>query len=211
MSIPKKRLALTAVNFSASIPELIAFAHACLWSPVQSTLENALKLGYIAPNAIPGLTLEGFRRHRPFSEATIKGHMDNARKNLKSTQEAKRQEEATQEKADDDAAQQFFEDSFPDQSPKGERTNLCVVSLMRVSGQIHSDLTGRFPIPSSNGYHYILIIYDYDSNSILMEPVKSRKAAELLRAYKKLHARLVKGGCRPKLQRLDNECSAEMK
>ena len=76
MTVPSMKLAFSAVSFSASAPELVAFSHACLWSPVLSTLETALKKDYLPP--LPGLTLKTLRRHKPKNlEATIKGHLDN--------------------------------------------------------------------------------------------------------------------------------------
>ncbi len=210
MEIPTKKLALSSINFGASKPELVAFGHACLWSPVPSTLEAALEREYIAPNALPGLTLETFRKYTPNSEATIKGHMDNERKNQRSTKPEEKPEDKTKE-APKTIEQQFFEDAFPTQPTDGKRSHLCFVKVVTITGQVHSDLTGRFPIPSSRGYHYLLVVYDYDINSILFTPTKSRKAEELLRAYQSIHQRLLKAGCRPQLQRLDNECSQAFK
>ena len=188
MAIPTTKLALSANAFSASKPELVAFSHACLWSPVPSTLEAALEREYIAPNALPGLTLESFRKYTPNSEATIKGHMDNERKNQRSTKpkpEDKPEDET--KKPPKTPEEQFFEDAFPTQPTDGKRSHLCFVKVVDITGQVHSDLTGRFPIPSSRGYHYLLVVYDYDSNSILFTPTKSRKAEELLRAYQSIH------------------------
>jgi hypothetical protein len=56
-----------------------------------------------------------------------------------------------------------------------------------------------------------MILYDYDSNSILAEPMRSRTAHEMVRAYAKLHTYLVTRGLKPKLQRLDNEASQNLK
>jgi hypothetical protein len=50
-------------------------------------------------------------------------------------------------------------------------------------GQIYTDQTGRFPVVSSKGNKYIMILYDYDSNAILAQPIKDRTAAELLRSF----------------------------
>jgi len=66
------------------IKELVAFSHASLGSPVPSTLEAALA----ATNelkALPGLTLESFRKHTPNSVATAKAHLKQTRKNQHST------------------------------------------------------------------------------------------------------------------------------
>ena len=56
-----------------------------------------------------------------------------------------------------------------------------------------------------------MVVYDYDFNSILVEPMRSRAEKCLLTAISTIHARLVAAGLRPCLQRLDNECSAALK
>jgi hypothetical protein len=40
-------------------------------------------------------------------------------------------------------------------------------------GQIYTDQTGRFPVTSSGGNKYIMLLYNYDSNSIATELMKS--------------------------------------
>ena len=47
------------------------------------------------------------------------------------------------------------------------------------------DLTGRFPYRSSRGYQYLLLIYDYDSNAILVEPIKNRTSDSIIAPWKK--------------------------
>jgi hypothetical protein len=47
------------------------------------------------------------------------------------------------------------------------------------AGQIYTDQTGIFPVVSSKGNKYIMILYDYDSNAILAQPIKDRTAPEL--------------------------------
>ena len=106
-----------------------------------------------------------------------------------------------------------LDDFFPDSEPDNCITHHCFASVMTPSttGQIHTDQTGQFVVPSSTGYNYLLILYDYDSNSILAEPMPRRTGLCILHAYKVVHARLVAAGLRPKLQRLDNEASAILK
>jgi hypothetical protein len=41
------------------------------------------------------------------------------------------------------------------------------------TNQIYTYLTGRFPTTSLSGNKYILILYDYDSNTILSAPIKT--------------------------------------
>jgi hypothetical protein len=49
--------------------------------------------------------------------------------------------------------------------------------------QIYKDLKGRFPTTSLSGNKYILILYDYDSNSVLSAPVKNRGDKEMVRTF----------------------------
>jgi hypothetical protein len=49
------------------------------------------------------------------------------------------------------------------------------------TGQIYyTDQTGCFPVQSSCGYKYIMILYDNNSNAILAKAMKSRSDHELI-------------------------------
>ena len=54
------------------------------------------------------------------------------------------------------------------------------------SGRIGTDHTGEFLYFYSQENYYAFIIYNYDSNTILAELMKSRKGGESLRAYRKI-------------------------
>jgi hypothetical protein len=79
------------------------------------------------------------------------------------------------------------------------------------AGQIYTDQTGRFPVVSRKGNKYIMILYDYDSNAILAQPIKDRTAPELLKAFQFMEQELVVRGLKPKLMKLDNEASKLLK
>jgi hypothetical protein len=79
------------------------------------------------------------------------------------------------------------------------------------AGQIYTDQTGIFPVVSSKGNKYIMILYDYDSNAILAQPIKDRTAPELLKAFQVMEQELVARGLTPKLMKLDNEASKLLK
>jgi hypothetical protein len=79
------------------------------------------------------------------------------------------------------------------------------------AGQIYSDQTCIFPVVSSKGNKYIMILYDYDSNAILAKPIKDRTAPELLRAFQVMEKELVAQGLKPKLMKLDNKASKLLK
>jgi hypothetical protein len=92
-----------------------------------------------------------------------------------------------------------------------ERTHFCYAAVHKPAGQVFSDQTGRFITPSSNGNNYIFILYDYDSNSIFSEAMPNRTAHSILHAYKMVHTKLCAAGLKPRLQRLENECSNLLK
>ena len=64
------------------------------------------------------------------------------------------------------------------------------MAAIEASGQVFSEQPGRFILLSSNGNKYMLVLYDYDSNAILVDPMKSRRTADILNSYKPFHARL---------------------
>ncbi len=70
---PTPTRANTAIG-SAAPADLITFAHAALFSPALSTLEDALQCSHLPP--IAGLTLDTLHRYPLVSTASIKGHLD---------------------------------------------------------------------------------------------------------------------------------------
>jgi hypothetical protein len=95
-------------------------------------------------------------------------------------------------------------------SPPAMRTHSIYVSCQSVTGKLYSDPTGRFLVPTSKGNQYLLFVYDYDSNFIFAEPMKSSTGAEHLAAFKRVQDLLKRQGLKPKLQKLDNEVSKEL-
>jgi hypothetical protein len=185
---------------------VVAFHHAALFSPAISTLEVALQKGFQPP--LPGLTLQALSYHPLHSVTTIKRHLDQIRKNLRSTKKAPKESPTTPVSNTDKV-----DDWFPAREPSNKRSHHCYVALIKPerSGQIYSDLTGRLPLASSKGNNYLLIIYDYDSNGILAQPMRTWTGSCILAAYKVLHECLVAAGLQPQLQWSDNEASQSLK
>ncbi|KAI2511195.1 hypothetical protein MHU86_3160 [Fragilaria crotonensis] len=201
-----EQISLAAVA-AATPADLVAFAHAALFSPALSTLQFALDRGYVSD--FPGLTAQTLCKYPPVSIPMIKGHLDQSRTNQHSTKPAIPGDVPPSPEASDDDT---LLASFPPSDPTNDRTHHCFAAVFEpASGQIHTNPTGRFIVASSSGNNYILVLYEYDSNSILVEPMLNRTGACILRAFKVLRARLVAAGLRPHLQRLDNECSAALK
>ena len=181
---------------TASPADLVAFAHAAMFSPALSTIESALRLGHLPEFA--GLTLDTLRQYPPHSDATIKGHLDQTRMHLRSTQTPPQPV---------DPVPPLEDDTFPLALDEGARTHHCYAGIIEPTGQTYQDATGRFGTQSSSGNNYVLVVYDYDSNGILAIPFPNRRAESILAAYKTAHSRLCAAGCKPQLQRLDNEAS----
>ena len=72
-------------------------------------------------------------------------------------------------------------------------------------------MTSLADSPSSRGNNYILVLYDFDSNAILVEPIANRTAGEIKRAWEILHNTLTSRGVPPKTYVMDNEASKELK
>jgi hypothetical protein len=83
--IKEEHFASAAIHFN-TMAEIVRFSHAAMGYPVLATLDKALENGWVT--GIPGLTRQTLRKHPPFSDATIKGHMAQTRKNVRSTKKA---------------------------------------------------------------------------------------------------------------------------
>ena len=75
----------------------------------------------------------------------------------------------------------------------------------------YSEQTGKLPHQSTRGNQYVMILYDYDSNLILSNPIKNRQAAELTVSWETLFIKLHTNGHAPEIHILDNESSEELR
>ena len=201
LTLPQHQANITT---HTNIKALVQYSHAALFSPVLSTLETALRKGYVKD--LPGLTLTNLRKHPPVTPATAKGHIKQTRQGVKST---KNDSYTLPLLPEDDEA----DTTFPQQLHDGNRTHHAYAAVIDRSptGKIFTDQTGRFVIPSSTGNNYLFVLYDYDSNYIDAVPIPNRNAKTILTAFKTSYNRLINAGLRPKLHRLDNECSNILK
>jgi hypothetical protein len=56
-----------------------------------------------------------------------------------------------------------------------------------------------------------MILYDYDSNAILAQPIKDHTEPALLKAFQFMEQELMAKGLKPKLMKLDNDASKLLK
>ena len=74
---------------------------------------------------------------------------------------------------------------------------------------ICTDQTGRFPVRSKSGNNYIMVLYDYDANAIIGEPIPDRTTTTLQKAFLVLFNKIKLKGYKPSVIRLDNEISKD--
>ena len=197
-------LAMSIIGYP-NAAELVASAHAALFSPALCTLETTLQRGYI--RNLPGLTAKTLRRHPPQSVATAKGHLDQVRKNLRLT----KPKPVPFPTGDPNIAAAVHSELFPEHEDKTHDCYVAVRLLYEPTGKVYTDQTGKFPCTSACGNNYVMILYDHDSIAILMEPLRNRKGPALLEAHTKLHAKLTHAGLRPPFIMMDNECTNAFK
>ena len=170
-----------------TVAQRVAYYHACLGSPPLSTFCHAIDAGHLV--TLPTLTSNQVRRHPPQSMATHQGHLDQTRSNQRST---KRRWQTR------DLYVNLVEDM---ESP----------TTLHRAGTTFSDMTGKFIMQSSQGNNYILVVFDGDSNYIFAEPLPSRSAEQIFKAYNKIHQILLNRGLEPRLHITDNETSAQLR
>ena len=81
------------------------------------------------------------------------------------------------------------------------------VRIDQVRNTIYTNQTGKFPITSSIGKKYIMILCAMDGNVVLAEPMLNKSEGAMDETYQKLIESLNDAGIFPKKHILDNEIS----
>jgi hypothetical protein len=122
--------------------------------PCQINVDQSNKKGIFS--SWPGLNKHIVEKYLSKSTSTAKGHLNQQRQNARTT------------KIKD--AQLLDSETDLDHGIKTQFVYAATID----AGQIYTDRTGRFPVVSSKGNKYIMILYYYDSNAILAKPIKDR-------------------------------------
>ena len=105
-------------------------------------------------------------KYYPENKETLKGHLNQSRKNVRYT-EPKRTPLEVSNTA----------------SLLGRKLHDVYTGIYEVRNTIFYDQTGKFPTRSQLGNNYSMVMVKIDSNAILVDPIKSFKDADLTRAY----------------------------
>jgi hypothetical protein len=175
-----------------SIKQAIKWMHAVCGYPVKSTWIKAVKAGNFV--GWPLLREKNINKYYPETDKTPKpkGHMNQQRKNVQSTKKP-------------------FKVRNVAAALHGKKVKDIFVKTYDVRETIFSNQTGQFPTRSQSGNKYIMVMVEIDSNAILVEPMKSQKDKEMIRAYDVLVKRYQNTSIHPRKHVLDNEISANMK
>ena len=109
---------------------------------------------------------------------TIFEHLDTKRKNYQATKQAPPDDEWTQVL----------------KSHIQNKTHEFYHKIVDLKDTMHADQTGKFRVRSIGGYNYVLVTYSYDTNAILVRPLKSRKGKELVDTIESIHQYLAQRG-----------------
>ena len=209
--------------------DLVTFLHRAVCSPVLSTWVQAIDNNHFT--TWPGLS-KLVKKHLPKSIATAEGHIKQEKQGLQSTKTKKNSNKSSVDhntiikdyfrpplnKTDTSSSSvkptiTHTQDAFSPSSLPNIKTNkvLYFLGSTDVLGTAYSDLTGRFPVQSSQGKNYLMIAYHQDANAILVEALKNRQAKSIVSAWSVLNKRFKKSGMKPSNWIMDNECSHDLK
>jgi hypothetical protein len=158
------------------------YFHAAAGFPTKESFVDAVRAGNYA--TWPGLTTTLIAKHFPDSDKTQKGHMKGQRKGVRSTK-VKPAIEIKIEPGREDA---------PPKLVAIRKLNGIFVKIYELAETVHTDQTGAFPVTSQWGYRYIMIGIHIDANYIFCETMKNRTEGEMINAYQKMVARMLKQG-----------------
>ena len=177
------------------------YLHRAAFSPVVSSWTTTITAGVFT--TWTGLTSALVQKYLPKSIATAKGHLRQDQQNVQSTK-------ITSPGTTISNPPVMTTSTLPLQEYKVQ-TQMVYLQTIEFTGTFSTDQTGRFPVTSSRGTKYLMVLYDDDRNTILAKPLTSRNERELIQATRVLHAYLSDRGLTPQYQMLDNECPGGLK
>jgi hypothetical protein len=137
---PPSHIAHAAIR-SVMPMDLVAFAHAALFSFALSTLVIALDKGFLTN--FPGFTPLLLCKHPTQSISVIKGHLDQSRKNQRSTKLTPNPTPMPTELMSKPTLEPN-DDIMPTSTTPNECTHFCYTAIMEPTGQVYTDQTGWF-------------------------------------------------------------------
>ncbi len=163
---PKREEANNVYNLP-STKETIRFLHASAEHPVEDTWTKAIKAGNFT--TWQGLSVKAVHKYFPESDETKQGHMNKQHQNVQSTK--------IYIKPDKDKPVPYLgnHNNIPtnaanpptinnQQKAKPKKMQDMFIQIQNTNTTALSDQTGRFPVTSSRGNKYIMVLVEVDRN-----------------------------------------------
>ena len=114
------------------------------------------------------LTAQAVTKYFPKSTETQKEHMQQQGQRVQSTQEK-----------DNPPVTHIIH------KPQQKSKEMSII-INNIKNKKYTDQTGKFPVVSSQGNRYFMVLYKKDGNLILVKPMKTRSSREMCWAHNKL-------------------------
>jgi hypothetical protein len=159
-----------------TIAKLMAYLNATIGSLPVKILCNAIDNDWLT--SFPGLTSSAIRNHLPKSISTTMGHMHMIRKGIRSMKPTVNEimNEETEPEPQLDPPRHI--------NNRENHVGVTTITFEELKGIIATDLPGRFPTTSGQGNSCVMVMYDFDSNTINAVAIKKTRKKESLTAFK---------------------------
>jgi hypothetical protein len=141
----------------------IRYLHAATGYPTKSTWITAIKNGNFV--TWPLLTVENVNKHYPETNETDKGHMKMQQMNVRSTKVLNKQ-----------TMQEDTKTPLP-------KKNDVYMYVFNTHNTMYTNQTGVFPVTSSHGNKYVMVMCEVNGNHIDAELMKSQTTDLLVQTY----------------------------
>jgi hypothetical protein len=96
---------------------------------------------------------------------------------------------------------------FPPHKACAAQDMFCFAALTNATlGTMYTDITGAFPIWSFKNMQYTFVVYIYDLNIIIVQPMPSYTNSSFIATFSKVFAVLCACNYQPALNVMDNKC-----
>ena len=191
----------------------VKFAHQSLCNPKISTLLKATRKGFL--KGCPNISEKLILKYLNPSPATAKGHMKQPRQGIQSTTPKKKplvQQDTQSLNQQIIPLQIQGETRYQNVIPDNSANIFCFGAFAnKRTGVMYNDMTGNFPFVSLDGSVCYLIIYHYETKSILATPITGLTSAIVFEAYKKQLEMLEEKGFKVKMNVMDNQATKNIK
>ena len=140
-----------------------------------------------------GLIAKAVQQHFLESEEKQRGHMQKRSTGLRLTEvKMSTERNPTREyKSDDEEEDENSKEADARFKKKHKDIFVWVIVIQdELPVKIYTNRTGKFPVRSSQGNQYLMIMCEMDSDTIIMKPMRDRTAGEMIETYQKMVDRL---------------------